>query len=933
MKRLVLMAIVAMCVSSTLKAESSADSVIILKHLKAGEMTPLCLPFDVTDGQLGQLYALGGIEGRRATVYPVSTVSAGCPFVACPTVSTDSIVVAREDLKDEPFEEMELMWDGGMVKGNAEDYSWTFTNIRNNTLRGSHMTYNVLDLQQMDFTVNLENMFVRRFMHDVKYDFDSPTVILDYMKTLADYPNGVTIPLPALTATDEPLKLVYGEGEDLSEATAVDVSAAERSYCIYNLIPQRTYYYRVTQADSVVTQGRFNTTGRVRMIRVPSIRNVRDLGGWRTENGQRTKYGLIYRGGELNGNHVAKEEDIEELKRVGIAAEIDLRWRGENSGAGISAFGFLSSSDVEEGETPSYVFMNNSASSVNNMQNVFYQQRWKTEFEFIVNNLRLGRPVYFHCAWGADRTGILAMLLEGMLGVTFSEMMKDYETTAFGEGSITKAKIQPILDYLNSFEGETFSDKIMSYWLNIVGVAEEDVEYFRSVMLEDDTEEIVPEAFSRTLPVVFVNTTDSIKSKEDYVKATFWLDALDLDEYESVGTKAEPLPLKIRGRGNWTWFGNFRKKPYKIKFEDGQSLLGMGSNKHFALLAHADGDETAYFRNAAGFELGRMVGLDFTPHQQPVELVLNGEYQGLYFLTETVRVGKRRVNITEQKDQEENPDSISGGWLVEIDNSFDDNQVYFPVDGLNLTQFWLTYHSPEKLSNVQFDYLYSQFMDILHAVFTDDKDSQLWEEFIDMTSLAKYYLVNEMLDHCEAFLGSCYLYKDLGETKWKFGPLWDLGHAFNTWHEKDKFLYDYKHETEDDWEICIMEELAKFPRLQKEIVKQWSKAYPAIYDELEDYLTAYAEEIAQAAIVDHEYWKDYGTADIQMSLEMCLERLYEKRDFLVEQWGTGDITNNVSELRRQRTNNVIYNLQGQRIANPATRGVYIKNGKKYSILR
>ena len=917
-----------MSLMSTAQADDSVDSIVIRKHFEAGQFTPVCLPFNVSSEQLaGEVFAIGSIKGREATIYPVDTISAGCPFVVRSAVNIDSIVVAKTDVSEESFKEQALIWDGGSVKGNIDDYSWVYINMNNRSLRSVHMSYHVLDMQQMDFTVNLENLRVRRYLHDAHYELNTESCVANYMLTpedRLDFPNGVTVPLPVA----EESTLVFSEEEDLTGADTIYVPAGQQSYCIYNLIPQRTYHYQVTVADSIVTKGCFHTSGHLRTIRVPSIWNVRDMGGWQTEDGRRMKYGLLYRGGELNGNHTASYDDVVELKRLGIAAEIDLRWNNENSGAGRSAFGFKDSNQMVDGETPSYLFTNNSGSNVSHFVSNYYLQRWKREFEFIIANLKEGRAIYHHCAWGADRTGVLSMLLEGMLGVTFDNIIKDYEVTAFAEGGISKSRLQPILDYLNGLEGNTFSDKVTGFWLNSVQVSQTDIDYFKSVMLEEVNE--VSDPFSGTLPVVYINAEDSILSKDNYVNATFHIDPLDYDEFESVGTAAEPLPLLIRGRGHWTWFGSFEKKPYKLKLEKGKSLLGMASNKHFALLAHADGGEKAFFRNTAGFELGRMVGLDFTPHQQPVELMLNGEYQGLYFLTETVRVGKHRVNITEQDNLQTNPDSISGGWLVEIDNADEENQISFPLDGTELTRFCLTYHSPEQLSEVQYDYLYQQFMGMLQAVYVADKESQEWESYIDVESLAKYYLVNEILDHLEAFLGSCYLYKDLGETTWKFGPLWDLGHAFNDWHDKDKFIYDYVHETEDDFEPCIMEEIAKFPRMQEAILALWTKCYPQVYDELDEYLHAFAAQIKQAAILDHQRWPLYGTADAEASLELCLDRLYEKRDFLISEWGDGGITDHlVSPFLPTSSHPSVYNLQGQRVSNPSAHGLYIRNGRKY----
>ena len=153
-------------------------------------------------------------------------------------------------------------------------------------------------------------------------------------------------------------------------------------------------------------------------------------------------------------------------------------------------------------------------------------------------------------------------------------------------------------------------------------------------------------AYSGTLPVMFIETENNepITSTETYINASYRLDNMGIDDIEPIATADSMFAMQIRGRGNYTW-RDFEKKPYRIKLDKKAALLGMNKSKHFALLAHAD-DNMAFLRNTIGFELSRRIGLAYTPAQQPVEVVLNGDYIGLYFLTETIRVANDRVNIS-----------------------------------------------------------------------------------------------------------------------------------------------------------------------------------------------------------------------------------------------------------------------------------------------
>ena len=92
---------------------------------------------------------------------------------------------------------------------------------------------------------------------------------------------------------------------------------------------------------------------------------------------------------------------------------------------------------------------------------------------------------------------------------------------------------------------------------------------------------------SGTLPVLYIQTENSaaITSKEDYINATYYLDNMGLSDYQSIGTKTEPLDMEIKGRGNYSWTG-FDKKPYRIKFDKKQNLFDMGKAKKWILLAN-----------------------------------------------------------------------------------------------------------------------------------------------------------------------------------------------------------------------------------------------------------------------------------------------------------------------------------------------------------
>ena len=420
--------------------------------------------------------------------------------------------------------------------------------------------------------------------------------------------------------------------------------------------------------------------------------------------------------------------------------------------------------------------------------------------------------------------------------------------------------------------------------------------------------------YSGTLPVLYIETEhrQEITSKEDYLSGTYYLDAMGANDVESIGSKDNPLTLEIKGRGNWTWRG-FDKKPYRLKLTEKAALMGMNKSKHFALLAHAD-DNKGFMRNTLGFYLSEQIGMAWTPKAVALELVLNGDYKGLYFLTETIRVDKDRVNIVEQEDNETDSENITGGWLVEIDNYRDDPQICF-MEGDTGEEMAITYKTPEELSSAQEQFLRAEMERIDRLVYGDKNSDELWQ-YVDMDALAKFYIVQEITDNYESFHGSCYLYRDMGEgQKWMFGPVWDFGSAFN--YDKEQYLYEGR-----EWHNHWIPEICKFPKFMDRVKEIWQSFHADGYAGVYDYASDFASHIADAAKNDAKRWESqgYGNKDMSYRLERIHRKLEITEKWLVKQWGAGTSVNNIYVTDSET---IIYTLQGMRTDEMKSGEVYI----------
>lgn len=428
---------------------------------------------------------------------------------------------------------------------------------------------------------------------------------------------------------------------------------------------------------------------------------------------------------------------------------------------------------------------------------------------------------------------------------------------------------------------------------------------------------------SGTLPVLYINVyTDEthtyldneiiskdLDHKNYFSFAEYWLDLngcewMEAEGAKSIGSKEEPLPLEIKARGNWTRRG-FSKKPFKLKLAKKQNMLGLTKSKHFAILAHAD-DQRGYLKNFVGFNLGKRIGLPWTPAQQPVEVVINGDYRGLYFLTESIRIDADRVNITELDDNVSDPSLVSGGYLVELDNYDEENQIRMEekscVGDQYLDVLRVTWDTPEIYSDLQKRFVTDQFSAMNDAV---GANSDILWSYLDLDDAARYYLVEEIISHTESYHGSTYLFRDRGAgQKWHFSPLWDCGNAFSG--PDNGFFYD-----NDPFGNTWIPSIRTNQKFNDKVKETWlwfmNTGFKGIYDDID----AYVSHISAAANADYRRWNgqpvpDGGqpvadNRDMEGRKNDVKSKLHAKTDWLKQSFGDYTAVGNVEEPMRDTT--------------------------------
>ena len=308
---------------------------------------------------------------------------------------------------------------------------------------------------------------------------------------------------------------VYNDSAMTAEELSVSVDKNATSAQVYNLIPNRTYYYKVVNGNDAtpVATGVFSTTGRRRMLKVGGdygkgyANNCRDFGGQKTQDGRRIKYGKIFRGSNMDlifppndrdgNNHPDAKAVLKDYLKVGL--DVDLRKStSNNSNTGKGENYLYDALQLGNWHTTKSFNSWGDLSSKTNMQDILSK---------VFSAVNQNKTVYIHCMVGADRTGYLCMLLEAILGIEQGWCDVDYELTSLagavsdggprtrtGTGNYyylsTKDHWGHVIvqgvDFIQTMEGDTFQAKAINYVVGTLGFTRNDILNFQNNMLEEN---------------------------------------------------------------------------------------------------------------------------------------------------------------------------------------------------------------------------------------------------------------------------------------------------------------------------------------------------------------------------------------------------------------------------------------------------------------
>ena len=325
----------------------------------------------------------------------------------------------------------------------------------------------------------------------------------------------------------------------------------------------------------------------------------------------------------------------------------------------------------------------------------------------------------------------------------------------------------------------------------------------------------------------------------------------------------------INGRGNSTWEGD--KKPYSFELTQKADLLAMGAAKKWILLANFY--DSSNMGNKMCFDFASDVGCAFTPECQWVDLYLNGNYAGLYLLSERNEIDPQRVDIPE-----------NDSFLVSMELAQRWDGYSYPAVISSRGNFLRIHHA-----GVPEDWIREKWQSVEDAVFADDGvdpfTGKSWDELIDVDSWARQYLLWEVFAEYDAGSLSKFFYCDGRSDLIYAGPVWDMDNILNCYGlfrpnilaSQRRYIWDREQES-------LFYRLYQKDSFRETVIRlYWEEYRPRLLELAETGMDRYLEQIRASAFQNDIRLGGYNTPGVTAGRQ---KSLLERIAFLDAYWGS-----------------------------------------------
>ena len=422
------------------------------------------------------------------------------------------------------------------------------------------------------------------------------------------------------------------------------------------------------------------------------------------------------------------------------------------------------------------------------------------------------------------------------------------------------------------------------------------------------------------LPVLHMKPDQLINSKDNYVKTAIVLyDKTPGSTGEGWWNSDEKGKIEMRGRGNSTW--GLPKKPFRMKFSEKFSPIGLNhaKEKSWVLLAH-DMDKSL-IRTHIAFEYSRIMFnanenyhhekcLNFTPCSRFINVYLtgkyyysdtgktvdlDGEYIGIYQMSDQMERANGRIAVEKLEAADgDNAEKITGGYIVETD--IHEGNKYTAKKNIKMSY---KYPKDDDYDQAQYDYIANFLNQVETNLYGSNyKDSaEGWRKYMDEKSLADFIIVKEFAGDMDGYT-STYMYKRRGYDKLFFGPIWDCDKGWDndvrvphSQYQPLQSLMLYAgfwmpSSVQNDW----FQQVWSDPEFRKFVAARWAEKKGELKAVTEKVLEEVPAQMSKALKANFTVWKfnyQYSSEakDPAASYEQEIERirtLSAKREALLD---------------------------------------------------
>lgn len=333
----------------------------------------------------------------------------------------------------------------------------------------------------------------------------------------------------------------------------------------------------------------------------------------------------------------------------------------------------------------------------------------------------------------------------------------------------------------------------------------------------------------------------------------------------------------LKGRGNTSW--SAEKKPYNLTLSQDADLLGMGAAQRWVLLA--EGFNPLNIRNKIVYDFAQEAGLLYSPDSEWVELYLNGEYAGLYLLTERNEVHEERVDIAQK-----------GSFLISMENQLNMDNQKIPYVALDSTQVLRIRYA--SMSDQEIAAIWTSLENALKSEDgVDSETGKHWMDLIDLDSWVRKYLIEEVFANPDGGAVSQYFYLDGADPEKKIhaGPVWDYDYALggeDFWlRNYDAFFVMAREYTNDGMYLPWFYELYQKEEFYHRLTEIYETEFlPQLEMLMNTYNDRYCTRITDAAETDGVRW-GYSEEEILADISFIGNFLENRILFLSDLWIKG----------------------------------------------